>query len=122
MADDSKAGLLVHLLHRAGQRAEGLFALEIGELGLTPRQFAVLQAVSAANGPSQTDRHYGRDGYRQHRRSGSSSRHQRMFEAARQQGGLPRLRCPPHIKGPAAARTSGAGSYCVRPCTFVLDT
>jgi DNA-binding MarR family transcriptional regulator len=55
MADDSKAGLLVHLLHRAGQRAEGLFALEIGELGLTPRQFAVLQAVSAANGPSQTD-------------------------------------------------------------------
>jgi MarR family transcriptional regulator, temperature-dependent positive regulator of motility len=55
MADDFKAGLLVHLLHRASQRADGLFAREVGELGLTPRQFAVLQAVSAANGPSQTD-------------------------------------------------------------------
>jgi DNA-binding MarR family transcriptional regulator len=54
MADDSKAGFLVHFLHRASQRADGLFALEIGELGLTPRQFAILQAVSAANGPSQT--------------------------------------------------------------------
>jgi MarR family len=54
MADDSKAGLLVHFLHRASQRADGLLALEIGELGLTPRQFAILQAVSAANGPSQT--------------------------------------------------------------------
>jgi hypothetical protein len=33
MADDAQAGRLVHLLHRASQRADGLFAHEVGELG-----------------------------------------------------------------------------------------
>src|SRR5688572_14270404 len=44
----------LHLLHRAGQRADGLFAGKVGNV-LTPRQFAILQAVDEANGLSQTD-------------------------------------------------------------------
>jgi DNA-binding MarR family transcriptional regulator len=43
----------LHLLHRAGQRADSLFAGHVGD-GLTPRQFAVLQAVAEADGLSQT--------------------------------------------------------------------
>src|SRR5262245_63343290 len=43
----------LHLLHRAGQRADGLFAGHVGN-SLTPRQFAVLQAVAEADGLSQT--------------------------------------------------------------------
>jgi DNA-binding MarR family transcriptional regulator len=46
---------LLHLLHRAGQRADNLFARHVGSKGLTPRQFVVLQAVSRADGLSQTD-------------------------------------------------------------------
>ena len=45
---------VLHLLHRAGQRADGLFAGQVGNV-LTPRQFAILQAVAEANGLSQTD-------------------------------------------------------------------
>ena len=45
----------LHLLHRAGQRADHLFARHVGDVGLTPRQFAVLQAVAEADGLSQTD-------------------------------------------------------------------
>jgi DNA-binding MarR family transcriptional regulator len=43
-----------HLLHRAGQRADSIFATHVGE-AVTPRQFAVLQAVAEAEGLSQTD-------------------------------------------------------------------
>jgi DNA-binding MarR family transcriptional regulator len=42
------------LLHRASQRADNLFAHRVGDAQLTPRQFAVLKAVSEADGLSQT--------------------------------------------------------------------
>ena len=45
----------IHLLHRAGQCAGDIFAAEIGETDLTPRQFAVLHTVSLNEGLSQTD-------------------------------------------------------------------
>jgi DNA-binding MarR family transcriptional regulator len=45
---------IVHLLHRAGQRADALFERRLGTGQLTPRQFVVLQAVSESNGLSQT--------------------------------------------------------------------
>ena len=45
----------IHLLHRASQRADGLFARQIRPSDLTPRQFVVLQAVANKNGLSQTD-------------------------------------------------------------------
>lgn len=45
----------IHLLHRASQRADSLFARQVATGGLTPRQFAVLQAVSQRSGLSQTD-------------------------------------------------------------------
>jgi DNA-binding MarR family transcriptional regulator len=44
----------LHLLHRAGQRADGLFTGYVGNV-LTPRQFVILQAVAETNGLSQTD-------------------------------------------------------------------
>ena len=44
----------VHLLHRAGQCAEELFQTEIGDVDLTPRQLAVLNAVAENEGLSQT--------------------------------------------------------------------
>lgn len=43
-----------HLLHRAGQYAEELFARSIGDLGLTARQFVVLSVVDGLEDPSQT--------------------------------------------------------------------
>ncbi|MCU0732040.1 MAG: MarR family transcriptional regulator [Hyphomonas sp.] len=43
-----------HLLHRAGQLAEDLFARSIGEIGLTARQFVVLSVVETLDDPSQT--------------------------------------------------------------------
>ena len=45
----------IHLLHRAGQCAGDIFATEIGETDLTPRQYAVLFTVSQNEGLSQTD-------------------------------------------------------------------
>jgi DNA-binding MarR family transcriptional regulator len=45
----------IHLLHRASQRADGLFARRVRPSDLTPRQFVVLQAVAEKNGLSQTD-------------------------------------------------------------------
>jgi DNA-binding MarR family transcriptional regulator len=45
----------LHLLHRASQRADGLFARHVRENELTPRQFAVLQAVADKSGLSQTE-------------------------------------------------------------------
>jgi DNA-binding MarR family transcriptional regulator len=44
-----------HLLHRAGQRAADIFADEAGVDALTPRQFAVLLAVSNEEGLTQTE-------------------------------------------------------------------
>lgn len=44
----------LHLLHRAGQRADEIFADSIGKSDLTPRQFAVLKAVAETEEPSQT--------------------------------------------------------------------
>jgi DNA-binding MarR family transcriptional regulator len=55
MALDAEARSLIELLHRASQRADSVFARNVGDSGLTPRQFAVLHAVSEADGLSQTD-------------------------------------------------------------------
>ena len=52
-APSSPLQSVVHLLHRAGQRADSLFADRVGDI-VTPRQFAVLQAVAEADGLSQT--------------------------------------------------------------------
>jgi DNA-binding MarR family transcriptional regulator len=46
---------LVHLLHRAGQRAEDLFAKAMAGQDLTARQFIVMSIVAATDNPSQTD-------------------------------------------------------------------
>jgi DNA-binding MarR family transcriptional regulator len=48
----------LHLLHRAGQCADEMFALSVGELGLTPRQFAVMTAIANSEEPSQTTLRY----------------------------------------------------------------
>jgi len=45
----------MHLLHRAGQCAADIFALEARASGLTPRQFAVLMVVAEEEGLTQTD-------------------------------------------------------------------
>ena len=44
-----------HLLHRAGQLAEDMFARSIGEIGITARQFVVLSVVDGLDDPSQTE-------------------------------------------------------------------
>lgn len=44
----------IHLLHRAGQCAADIFQDEMSEGDLTPRQYAVLVAVSQNEGLSQT--------------------------------------------------------------------
>jgi DNA-binding MarR family transcriptional regulator len=51
---DDRNSTALHLLHRAGQCADVLFATRIGEVGLTPRQFAVMVAISNSDEPSQT--------------------------------------------------------------------
>lgn len=43
-----------HLLHRAGQHAEEMFARASGSLGITARQFVVLAAIDGMERPSQT--------------------------------------------------------------------
>ena len=55
MAQAAKASSLLTLLHRASQRADQLFVQHVGKTGLTPRQFAVLHAVSEKDGLSQID-------------------------------------------------------------------
>lgn len=50
-AQDASA---LHLLHRAGQCADELFANKIGKSDLTPRQYAVLQTVAKTEDVSQT--------------------------------------------------------------------
>jgi len=52
--DLSLKGSALHLLHRAGQRADELFSATMGDNELTPRQFAVLKAVARMENPSQT--------------------------------------------------------------------
>jgi len=54
VAADSLSTTL-HLLHRASQRADGLFMRHLPNADITPRQLAVLEAVAANNGLSQTD-------------------------------------------------------------------
>ena len=44
-----------HLMHRALQLALDIYAEEAGPDGLTQRQFAVLEAVAARSGLTQTD-------------------------------------------------------------------
>ena len=53
--EDPLMSSLLHLLHRAGQAADELFAEEMGGSDLTPRQFAVLVALGEEEGTSQTD-------------------------------------------------------------------
>ncbi|MEM7192345.1 MAG: MarR family transcriptional regulator [Pseudomonadota bacterium] len=58
MATKSKNPLdhsATHLLHRAGQRAADIFAEEAKKGGLTPRQYAVLTAVSLEEGLPQAE-------------------------------------------------------------------
>jgi DNA-binding MarR family transcriptional regulator len=50
---DAKTASAIHLLHRAGQCADELFATNIGTSDLTPRQFAVLRALDENDEPSQ---------------------------------------------------------------------
>jgi DNA-binding MarR family transcriptional regulator len=49
----SRVGSALHLLHRAGQCADELFAANV-ETDLTPRQYAVLKAVAKSADLSQT--------------------------------------------------------------------
>ncbi len=46
---------VIHLLHRASQRASEIFALETRDFDLTARQYAVLTTVAQHEGLSQTD-------------------------------------------------------------------
>ncbi|MEZ5857212.1 MAG: MarR family transcriptional regulator [Hyphomicrobiaceae bacterium] len=58
MASESQSRLndsMLHLLHRAGQVADELFATEMQGSDLTPRQFAVLQVLQRLETASQTD-------------------------------------------------------------------
>jgi DNA-binding MarR family transcriptional regulator len=59
MKRESSVGRLerspIHLLHRAGQCASDIFTAEMGDAGLTPRQFAILLTVAHNEGVSQTD-------------------------------------------------------------------
>ena len=52
--DDPLAKSLLHLLHRAGQTADELFAREMKATHLTPRQFAVLVVLARNETASQT--------------------------------------------------------------------
>ncbi len=53
MGTDASEGSVVHLLHQATQVADGVFTRTVRTL--TPRQFVILNAVSASEGLSQTD-------------------------------------------------------------------
>lgn len=46
---------VTHLLHRAGQRAADIYTDEAKRSGLTPRQYAVLTAVSLEEGLPQAE-------------------------------------------------------------------
>lgn len=53
-AQSGRQSSALHLLHRAGQCADELFAIQIGKNDLTPRQYVVMKAVAATDEPSQT--------------------------------------------------------------------
>jgi DNA-binding MarR family transcriptional regulator len=53
-AANSPLSSVLHLLFRAGQQSDRLFTRQV-ELAITVRQLMVLQAVSEASKPSQTD-------------------------------------------------------------------
>ncbi len=53
-AGEERMSSALHLLHRAGQCADEMFAVSVGEAGLTPRQFAVMMAIANSEEPSQT--------------------------------------------------------------------
>lgn len=53
-ATGAPAASALHLLHRAGQCADELFAVSIGSGQLTPRQYEVLRTVAGLDEPSQT--------------------------------------------------------------------
>jgi DNA-binding MarR family transcriptional regulator len=46
---------MIHLLHRASQRASEIFAIETRDFDLTARQYAVIATVAQYEGLSQTD-------------------------------------------------------------------
>ena len=46
---------IIHLLHRASQRASEIFAQETRDFDLTARQYAVITTVAQHEGLSQTD-------------------------------------------------------------------
>jgi MarR family transcriptional regulator, temperature-dependent positive regulator of motility len=46
---------LLHMLHRASQAGDYIFALSIGEADLTARQFAILLAIASNEGGTQSD-------------------------------------------------------------------
>jgi DNA-binding MarR family transcriptional regulator len=50
----SSVSSVLHLLHRAGQCADELFAANMRDSELTPRQYVVLRAVADSEDPSQT--------------------------------------------------------------------
>ena len=54
MPEASSASSPLHLLHRASQCADEVFASTVGDSDLTPRQFALLEAIADSNEPSQT--------------------------------------------------------------------
>jgi DNA-binding MarR family transcriptional regulator len=45
----------LNLLHRACQRIDDLFLVNVAELGVTPRQYAVMRILAAQKDVSQTD-------------------------------------------------------------------
>lgn len=51
----SRDSFALHLLHRAGQVARQLFVDQLRRQGVTPRQFALLLAISAKPGRSQSE-------------------------------------------------------------------
>jgi DNA-binding MarR family transcriptional regulator len=46
---------VIHLLHRASQRASEIFAIETRDFDITARQYAVLTTIAQHEGLSQTD-------------------------------------------------------------------
>ncbi len=55
MSGDRLDQSVVHLLHRAGQRASDIFGAQMQASGLTPRQYAVLITAAEHEGASQTE-------------------------------------------------------------------
>ena len=111
----------LHLLHRAGQRADYLFARHVGSHAFTPRQFAVLQAVADADGLSQTAimTATGID------RSGTAELVRRLVSSGllqrrRTKAGCARLCRAAYAAGPKNAGGRRACRACSKCCTAVL--